>query len=196
MSYRIVLMVSLPSVSNNHLTPFQAKSLQKSLQDKNLPEKFRQRIEIMLLADQGKTQAQICREIGCSRSTARYWSAMARAGNAHQWNATAIGRPKTVNDDYLQLLKELMSQSPKDFGYKFEQWKARSLSRYLEKELGIKITPRHINRLLKDMGLSTRPKPAPVEDTASEGVNRVLIGDLTETSVSKSPVFWPLNSLH
>jgi hypothetical protein len=45
------------------------------------------------------------------------------------------------------------------------------------------------------MGLSTRPKAVPVQDTAAEGKNRLAIGDLTETSVWESSEFLPFNPI-
>jgi hypothetical protein len=45
------------------LTPFQRKLLLKSLQTDLRPE-YRRRIEIMLLADTGQSQAQICKALG------------------------------------------------------------------------------------------------------------------------------------
>ncbi|MEJ6485385.1 helix-turn-helix domain-containing protein [Nostoc punctiforme UO1] len=188
---------SQPSRLKQHqlLTPFQHKLLQKSLES-DLPELYRQRIQIMLLAAEGKTQTQICQTLGCSQGTARHWILMAQAGQAHNWSDSPIGRPKTVNDQYLERLKELTSNSPRDYGYSFRRWTGQWLSKHLAKEFGIELSDRHINRLLKDMGLSTRPKPAPVEDTTTQGGNRLSIRDLTETSVSVSPDFWPFNSIH
>jgi transposase len=160
------------------LTPFQRKLLQKSLSD-NLPEKYRQRIQIMLLADEGKTQLKICKALGCSQETARHWIFTAKAGLAHTWNDNPIGRPKTVSDQHLELLKKLASNSPRDFGYPFQRWTAQWLSKHLAKECGVEISARHINRLLKEMGLSTRPKPAAAEDTAQQTGTRLAIRDLT-----------------
>ena len=51
-----------------------------------------------------------------------------------------------------------MSNSPRDYGYSFKSWTALWLSRHLSKELGIDICARHVNRLLKKMGLSTRKR--------------------------------------
>lgn len=104
-----------------YLTPFQRKLLQKSLQS-DLPEQYRQRIEIMLLADEGKSQTQICQAVGCSQGTARYWITLARAGQAHNWNGFPLGRPKAVNDQYLERLKELVRHNPRDYGYPFGRW--------------------------------------------------------------------------
>jgi transposase len=180
---------------NQHqlLTPFQRKFLQKSLES-DLPKLYIQRIQIMLLAAEGKTQTQICDFLGCSQGTARHWILMVKAGQSHNWNDSPIGRPKTVNDQYLERLKELASNSPRDYGYSFRRWTGQWLSKHLAKEFDIELSDRHINRLLKDMGLSTRPKPNPIEDTAPNG-NRLAIRDLTETSVSVSPEFWPFNSI-
>ncbi|NJP09474.1 MAG: helix-turn-helix domain-containing protein [Leptolyngbyaceae cyanobacterium RU_5_1] len=117
---------------------------------------YRRRIEIMLLADDGQSQTEICAMLGCSQETARHWIGMARAGRAHQWDDCPVGRPQVINDQYVDRLKELVNRSPRDYGYPFKRWTAQVLSKHLANELGIDISNRHINRLLKKMGLSTR----------------------------------------
>jgi transposase len=72
------------------------------------------------------------------------------------WINQPVGRPKTINDQYLDRLKELVSHSPKHFGYPFDHWTAQWLRKHLLQETGVAISDRHINRLLKQMGLSTR----------------------------------------
>lgn len=143
--------------TSKFLTPFQRKVLLKNLQA-NLQPEYRRRIEIMLLADQGKSQTQICKILGCSCHMARYWVGIAKAGLAHQWQEQPIGRPKSVNEQYLDRLKELVSHSPRQYGYPFQSWTAQWLSKHLVSELGIEITERHVSRLLKKMGLSTQQK--------------------------------------
>jgi transposase len=180
-----------------YLTPFQRKLLQKSLQTDLRPE-CRRRIEIMLLADTGQSQTQICEALGCSAEMARYWIVMAQTGNAHQWSDRPMGRPKTVNEQYLNRLKELVSHSPREYGYPFQHWTAQWLGKHLAKELGIKLSNCHINRLLKQMGLSTRPKPATdeaVTNQTSTGNSSLAINDLTSTSVPESTQFWLFNSI-
>ncbi|MBW4588135.1 helix-turn-helix domain-containing protein [Aetokthonos hydrillicola Thurmond2011] len=139
------------------LTPFQRKMLLKNLEVDLLPE-YHRRLEIMLLADMGKSRTQICEMLGCSQEMARYWIAIAQAGLAHKWQERPIGRPKTVNDKYIERLKELVTHSPREYGYGFSCWTANWLSKHLALEFGIEISDRHINRLLKQMGLSTKPK--------------------------------------
>ncbi len=140
-----------------YLTPSQRTLLLKNLQTDLRPE-YRRRLEIMLRADEGHSQAQICEQLGCAQETARYWIAMAQVGNAHHWNDRPKGRPKTVNEQYIDRLKELASHSPREYGYPFQRWTAQWLSKHLAKELGIKVSDCHINRLLKEMNLGIRQK--------------------------------------
>jgi transposase len=173
------------------LTAVQRKLLLENLQA-NLRPEYRRRIGIMLLADMGHSQAQICEALGCATETARYWIAMAQAGRAHNWNDHLIGRPKTVNEQYLERLKELVSHSPREYGYSFRCWTAKWLSKHLAKEFGIELSDRHINRLLSQMGLSTRPRRSSAEKgTDGTKDSGITISDLPSSS---PPGFlWPFN---
>jgi transposase len=82
------------------------------------------------------------------------------------WNDQPIGRPKTINDQYLDRLKELVTHSPRDYGYPFQRWTAQWLKRHLAREMGMEVSDRHVNRLLKQMGLSTRQRHFSTERTA------------------------------
>ncbi|TFI53805.1 helix-turn-helix domain-containing protein [Mastigocladus laminosus UU774] len=154
-SRQIQALENLNISEGKFLTYFQKKVLLKSLQE-NLQPEYHHRIEIMLLADEGQSQSEICQILGCSQHIARYWIAIAQAGLAHKWQERPIGRPKTINEQYLQRLKELVTHSPHEYGYGFHSWTAQWLSKHLASELGIEISSRHINRLLKQMGLSTK----------------------------------------
>jgi transposase len=133
-----------------YLTKFQRRLLEQQLDIEIIPE-YRQRIEIMLLADDGQTQTQICRVLGCSPVTARHWILMAKSGHSHNWQEQPIGRPKTINAEYVNRLKELVSKSPKAFDYPFPRWTGQWLSKHLAQEFDIEVSPRHINRLIKEI---------------------------------------------
>jgi transposase len=158
-----------------HLTRFQRQLLENHLETEKIPE-YRQRIEIMLLADEGQTQTQICRVLGCSPLTARHWIFMAKSGHAHNWQEQPIGRPKIVNDEYLDRLKELVSKSPRDFGYCFPRWTGQWLGKHLAKEFNIDVSPRHINRLIKEIGSSVKR----TEEQQSINSPQLAIVDLQE----------------
>lgn len=178
--------------AENILTPFQRKLLQKSFQE-NLSEQYRQRIQIMLLADEGKTQVQICHALGCCPATVRHWTHIARAGIAHQWMDCPIGRPKTVNEEYLERLKELVNDNPTNYGYSFRRWTTNWLRKHLGKEFGIEISDRHLKRLLKQMGLSTLPKASKAEEVKNQGKQSISIYDLKSANNSDSNGFWLFN---
>jgi transposase len=174
-----------------YLTPFQRKLLLKSLQADLRPE-YRRRIEIMLLADSGQSQAQICKALRCSSEMARYWIVMAQTGHAHHWSDYPMGRPKTVNEQYLARLKELASHSPREYGYPFQRWTAQWLGKHLAKELDIKVSDCHINRLLKEMGLSTRQR----RESAQLGTDSTKDSNITIRDLQSSPdpnCLWSLN---
>jgi transposase len=171
------------------LTPFQRKVLLKNLQVNSQPE-YRRRIEIMLLADMGKSQSHICEMIGCSQEMARYWIGVAEAGMAHKWNQRPLGRPKIVNDEYIERLKTLVNCSPRECGYAFSDWTAQWLSKHLAKELGIQISDRHINRLLKQMGLSTKRKISPLITIENQNL-AIKISDLH--SPTEPSFHWSFN---
>ncbi|BAY15938.1 hypothetical protein NIES21_17590 [Anabaenopsis circularis NIES-21] len=176
--------------TGKYLTKFQRKLLQEKLQ-KDLSDSYRQRIEIMLLADEGKSQTEICQILGCCAATARHWIHIARMGMAHQWQDFPIGRPKAVNEQYLERLKELVSNSPRDYGYSFRRWTANWLQKHLAKELGVEISDRHIKRLLKQMGLSTLPKSqnAEVSNTQPTNESKILIKDLRSARLTDDSDF-------
>lgn len=172
-------IISSTISSSKSLTPFQRQLLLKNLEE-DLPELYRQRIEIILLADEGKSQIEICRTLGCCPATARHWIHIARSGMAHQWQASPIGRPKAVNQEYLERLKELVNNSPRDYGYAFRRWTANWLIKHLAQEFGVKVSECHIKRLLKQMGLSTKNKPSnlPENQTKNNSSSQLIIVDL------------------
>ena len=122
----------------------------------NLEPIYRRRLEILVRTHLGQSQTEICSALGCSKDTARYWMTIANTEGLNHWYDQPVGRPKRVDENYRKRLQELVTSSPKEHGYSFERWTALWLSKHLAKELGIEVSDRHVNRLLKQMGLSTR----------------------------------------
>ena len=182
-----------------YLTSFQRKLLERSLQKDDLCSDHQCRIKIMLLADEGFTKAEISKTLKCALETARYWMGQARAGQAHNWQDCPRGRPKTVNAKYLNRLQELATCCPRDLGYPFERWTGQWLSKHLNKELGIQLSSRHVNRLLKQMGLSVRARSVDTNNSSlcdnTKGSN-IALHELSAISTSASTPQWQLNFLN
>jgi transposase len=145
-----------------YLTHLQRKNLLENRRSE-LRAEYRVRIEIMLLADTGKSQSEISSLLGCSQGTVRHWICMAQTGRAYLWNVSPVGRPKKVSGTYTKRLRELVLQDPHEYGYSFKTWTANWLKKHLAGELGIEVTERHINRILKENGLSARNKHGAAE---------------------------------
>lgn len=143
--------------TSQYLSPFQRQLLLENLQTDLSPE-CRLRIEIMLLADTNHSQSQICARLMCCQETARYWIAMVQVGQFHRWNECYKGRPNIINEQFLNLLKELVNHAPREYGYPFTRWTGQWLAKHLAKELNITVSAGYINMLLKEMGLSARHK--------------------------------------
>ena len=154
----------------------------------NTSSQSRRRLEIIIRTHLGQSQAEICREVGCSKETARYWMTVAKTEAVNSWSDNSVGRPKVVNDLYLKRLQELVCSSPQEYGYGFKNWTARWLSQHLAKELGISISDRHVNRLLKQMGLSTRGKNRQITQKSelSAQNSKIVIRDLNPSLLSQS----------
>jgi transposase len=162
-----------------YLTPFQRQMLAEKI-DKEPPNAYRQRLEIILLTDRGETQAAICRTLGCSPGTASRWIQLTKAGLAHQYLDCPVGRPKVVTDEYIELLRELLQHSPRAYGYPFKTWTIDWLGKHIAKEKGIAVSHSHLKRVMRELGLSTRTK---LQQTQSHSTANIFIADLPDASI-------------
>lgn len=137
----------------------------------------RRRLEIAIRTHLGQSQAEICSALGCSKDTARHWMTVAKTEGLNSWYQP-IGRPKRVDEEYKRRLRELVTSSPRKYGYAFKRWTAKWLSKHLAQELNVEISDRHVNRLLKQMGLSTRKSPAANSSQPEIRGQSIVIKDL------------------
>ena len=164
------------------ITNLLAQIVPEELPD-NLKPIYRRRLEIVIRTHLGQSQTQICSALGCSKDTARHWMTIAKTEGLNNWYDQPIGRPSRVDEEYRQRLRELATSSPKQHGYAFERWTAKWLSKHLAQELGIEISDRHVNRLLKQMGLSTRGSGNQQAKSVIKGKS-IVIEDLNPSLLS------------
>lgn len=135
--------------AKNHLTPETHLKLQKALKEEQNGE-IRERILILLLLNDGKTQANIAEFIGCSINTVSYWCVHGDPDNLESLKDERMkGNNGKVTDEYIEILLRTVETEPKELGYEFGRWTAARLATYLEIVTGIKLSGSQVRRILK-----------------------------------------------
>lgn len=127
----------------------QKQRLQKLLKQSDRFE-MRERVLILLLMNEGRTQEEIAGLIGCSQRTVAYWC---MHGDPDKIESLEDGRRKReyrkINQVYIDKLLETIEKEPSELGYDFGRWTAVRLSTYLEEETGIKLSGSQVRKILK-----------------------------------------------
>ncbi|WP_415383315.1 IS630 family transposase [Halosimplex sp. TS25] len=77
------------------------------------------------------------------------------------------GRPSKLDDADREKFQETVSNPPSEAGYDEPAWTTKLAQRFLENEFGAEYSRRHVQRLLKDAGLTWKT-PRPQLPTADE----------------------------
>ena len=105
--------------AKDFLKPEQKEKLRKALKEEEHPD-IRERILMLLLLNDGKTQAQIAEFIGCSLKTASYWCVHGDPDNLESLKDNRMkGNYRKATKEYEDLLLETVDKDPKEIGYEF-----------------------------------------------------------------------------
>ena len=135
--------------AKNHLTSKQKEKLQKALKREENGD-IRERILILLLLNDGKTQQKIAEFIGCSKNKVSYWCVHGDPDNLESLKDKRMkGNHQKATEKYIEILLETIDKEPKELGYEFGRWTAQRLATYLEHITGIKLSGSQVRRILK-----------------------------------------------
>ena len=135
--------------AKNHLTPEQVEKLQKALKEEENGD-IRERLLILLLLNDGKTQAKIANFLGCSLNKVSYWCVHGDPDNLESLKDERMrGNHKKATDKYIEILIETIDKEPQELGYEFGRWRAKRLATYLESITGIKLSGSQVRRILE-----------------------------------------------
>ena len=127
----------------------QKERLQKTFKEEEHPE-IRERILILLLLNDGKTQSEIAEFIGCSKNKVGYWCIHGDPDNLESLRDKRMeGNYHKATEKYLEILLETVDKDPKDLKYEFGRWTAKRLATYLEQETGISLSSSQVRRILE-----------------------------------------------
>ena len=135
--------------AKNHLNSQQIEKLQKALKEEEKAN-IRERILILLLLNDGKTQSKIAEFLGCSINKVSYWCIKGDPDKLESLiDERMKGNHKKATDKYIEILLETIEKDPQELGYDFGRWTAQRLATYLEEPTGIKLSGGQVRRILK-----------------------------------------------
>jgi transposase len=135
--------------AQNFLSSEQVERLQKELRENEFGH-VRERILILLLQNDGRTQSEIANFIGCSIRSVAYWSLHGDPDHPESFhNKRDKEHYRKATAQYIDKLLETIDKDPTELGYEFGRWTGERLSTYLEKETGIKLSGSRIREILK-----------------------------------------------
>ncbi len=132
--------------------------LEKLLNRRSTPQQIALRAKIILLADKGKNNRDIGRELNLSRFMARRWrnrwlelSERSVPVIERLQDEERSGTPAKFSMEQVVELFALACSEPEDYGRPISDWTARELAQEMVKQ-GIveSISPRHVGRLLEE----------------------------------------------
>ena len=135
--------------AKNHLTLEQKEKLQKALKREENGD-IRERILILLLLNDGKTQQKIAEFIGCSKNKVCYWCVHGDPDNLESLKDKRMeGNHQKATNKYIEILLKTVDKEPRELGYKFGRWSAKRLATYLEEITKIKLSGSQVRRILE-----------------------------------------------
>jgi transposase len=135
--------------AKGYLRDRQQEKLQKLLKQEENGE-IRERILILLLLNDGKTQQEIAKFIGCSKNKVSYWCVHGDPDKLESLKDERMkGNHQKATEKYIEILLETLEKEPSELGYEFGRWSAQRLATYLEEKTGIRLSGSQVRRILE-----------------------------------------------
>ncbi len=123
---------------------------------------FRDACRAVLSLARGATRPQVGEQLRVHPATVGRWAARYRQrglaglrGPEHDGR----GRPRRLQVEHLQWLRQTVLTSPRKLGYAFTAWTLPRLAEFLQRQTGVTVQPHYLGRLLHRMGIARkRPK--------------------------------------
>jgi transposase len=121
---------------------------------------LRRRRRAAQLFRQGKTKAEVARELEVSRQSVSRWHADWMAGGTTALRgAGRAGRLPRLDDADLRRVERRLKKGPLASGYPTDMWTLQRVAEVIQSETGVTYHPGHVWRILGQLGWS-RQRPA------------------------------------
>jgi len=147
------------------LTLSDASVMRLALQDeirRSEDARYDHRLHAVLLVAQGQSCREAARLLGDAPRSVENWVHRFEArGFAGLLEGERAGRPSRLNAQQLKRVGQVLRGSPRSVGIEAGLWDGKTLSAWLEKELGVELKTRQCQRLFRQLDFRLR-KPAPM----------------------------------
>src|SRR5215510_4725775 len=146
-------------VSKLNLTTTQKNSILRMMKNTS-DKKLYRRLLAVTQKSHGRTFEDIAKEHGVSIRTVQRWiSTYLKTGTKGLEIKKPGGTKFRITNEDREIMLSVLFNDPNIFGYIRNTWSLRSLAKCLTEELDIPISFKHLQRILKDMGIvCKRPK--------------------------------------
>ena len=121
----------------------------------------KRRVQTVLLREKGWIHREIAEALGCESVTVgRVLKRWQEHGEAGLVDRREDNGPLKVDEDHLQCLREILGNTPRDYGWARPTWTLESLVLTVKRLIGISVSPSTMSRALWRIGARRgRPKP-------------------------------------
>jgi len=149
----------MPKARDYHLTEQEMTAVETAIHRDKRPE-VRQRCLAIRLLHLDHTPGEVAKMQGVSLPSIYSWINRFRSGGVEELaNKGKSGRPLKADDEYTEVLLEVIDKDPSELGYDFRIWTIDRLRAHLEKKTGMSLSESAFRALLKRKGYRyRRPK--------------------------------------
>lgn len=108
------------------------------------------------LLRQGKTKAEVAKQLGVSWMTANRWTKQLKERYASWHDKKRVGRPVKLTRTQHTALKRILKNGALAYGYPTELWTLKRICEVIKREFGVKYNITHVWRVLKSLGFSAQ----------------------------------------
>lgn len=124
--------------------------------------RYDHRLHAILMVAQGMSCREVANLLGDSPRTVAYWANRFEAeGLSGLADADRPGRPRRLNEQQLNQIKEALRSNPADFGFAAKLWDGKVLSHFIRERFGVDLGVRQCQRMFRKFGFWLR-KPRPL----------------------------------
>jgi transposase len=125
------------------------------------------------LKEAGWKQKAIAEALGVSQAAVSEWMRRGREGGSEALrNQPKSGAPRRLSEEQLGRLPALLKSGAEHFGFRGEVWTRKRVASLIEREFGVRYSPRHVGRLLKAIRWSSQKPVERASQRDEEAIER------------------------